>query len=448
MSSTKPGFYTNPLLVVNDGNAFENVFTITPSLSNSNSTINYDITSNRPGITIGYNVVDIDSNYFTSATTGNVTLDGNGNGTVSLNANIGHNYANTNPVSFTFNLSSQYHRSSILAENNNVTLVQPTQISATGGTVTETDSGNGFVYAGYKVHSFTSNANLSISNLGGDSSIDINTLIVGGGGGGGQSYSRNTVFFGAYQSWDRRSGSGGGGGGANTTSISISGLSTTNYPVIIGAGGTTGYSGSAVYANPGSASSVFGLTGGGGGRTLLVSKITGNGSGVPSGSYTTRAGKSGSPQDNLGGYAFSYEQNVGTTRATTYAGGGGSPFAEGGNASNSGNGPGGNGSNGVNSEITGANVYYGGAGGAGGVWTDTSSEGSGGLGGGGDGSIGTQFYAVEGNPATSYGGGGGGAGASGLDTSTLPVDDKKGGAGYQGVVILRYLHKYKKFNIT
>jgi len=453
MSSTKPGFYTNPLLVVNDGNAFENVFTITPSLSNSNSTINYDITSNRPGITIGYNVVDIDSNYFTSATTGNVTLDGNGNGTVSLNANIGHNYANTDPVSFTFNLSSQYHRSSILAENTNVTLVQPTQLSATGGTVTETDSGNGFVYAGYKVHSFTSNANLVISDLGGNADLEFSTLLIGGGGAGGRGYTRNTVFLGAYQGFDRRSGSGGGGGGANTTSIAISNLSVSSYPVVIGTGGTTGYINppfnTQFYLNNGTASSVFGLTAGAGTGVLLVDKHNVTTTGVNYGEYTTRAGRSGIPPTNLGGYAFSYGLQEAVTRLSTYAGGGGSASTEGANASNSGVGPAGNGSAGISSEITGANVTYGGSGGGGGIWTSPSSAGSGGAGGGGAGANGSQYSNSEGNDATFYGGGGGGASASGEDTSGgLNNIDKVGGDGYQGIVILRYLHKYKNFSIT
>ncbi len=450
-SSKRIGFLRNKHAKGNGG-AFVNEFSVKSiSSANSDRSVVYEIDSNRPNLTVNYSITNADSGHFQS-TSGNVTLDSNGNANITIDANIGYNYADTNNVTYSFNILSPNNSNVVLLTNNNVTLVQPDPIVATGGTVTETDSGSGFEYAGYKVHTFTANANLTISDVGSNPNVDVNALIVGGGGAGGESYTRSTYFSGALQSYDWRGGTGGGAGEANLITQSISGLSTTSYPVVVGIGGTTARtippnSGQIVYGD-GSNSSIFGTIAKFGGNRALTSRVPGNGSGVPSSTFTDRAGICGDGV-NLGGQGLSREQNVGVVRAQVFPGGGGADSGNGDDGSFTTIGAAGDGADGFATGISGTDLTYAGGGGGGGIYGNNNSEASGGAGGGGDGTIGTQYVSSIGGSATFYGGGGGGGGSSQADTSGGSAGvDKIGGQGYQGVVIVRYLEKYKLFNIN
>ena len=448
-SSKRLGFLRNKHAKGNGG-AFVNEFSVKSITSaNTDRSVVYEIDSNRPNLTVNYTITDADSGHFQSAS-GNVTLDVNGNANITIDANIGYNYADTTNVNYSFNIVSPNNTEVVLLTNNNVSLVQPDPIVATGGTVTETDSGSGFEYAGYKVHTFTANANLTISNVGSNPGVDVNALIVAGGGAGGQSYTRSEYLFGALQQYDWHGGTGGGGGEANTLTSSISNLSTTNYPIVVGIGGTTARtippnSGQIIYG-PASNSSIFGTISKAGGYQQSIVRVPSNSSGIPSATFTTRGGICGDLV-NLGGQSISTEQNVGNFRTEIFAGGGGADSGYGDDAEN---GYSGTGSDGLASGISGTDLSYAGGGGGGGIYGNTNSEASGGAGGGGDGTIpGTQYISSIGGSATFYGGGGGGGGSSQADTTSSSAGvDKIGGQGYQGVVIVRYLEKYKLFNIN
>jgi hypothetical protein len=249
--------------------------------------------------------------------------------------------------------------------------------------------------------------------------LTVSYLVVAGGGGGGASGSNG-------------SGSGGGGAGGLLTNYNVSVitlLASTDYPVVIGAGGTGG-------ANPGAGGYIFGTngfnskfatiesTGGGGGAS---GTDTGKSGGSGGGAGYNGSGGSGTSGQGFGGGS--------TTTSSPYAacGGGGAGAAGAGAPNNS---TGGNGGNGLQNNITGTNTYYAGGGGGGGGNNGSYTGGTGGLGGGGNGaSVYTDI--LPGTPNT-----GGGGGGSGADYSLYPNGGGNGGNGGSGIVILRYPSSY------
>jgi hypothetical protein len=109
-------------------------------------------------------------------------------------------------------------------------------IEASGGTIQ--------IFGGYKYHIFTGSGTFQVTQAGSGAKVDY--LVVGAGGGGG--------------GWH----SGGGGGGAICHKTNYS-ITTGNFSVVIGAGGTT--SAAPSHGQNGSNTTVFGetMTGGGGG---------------------------------------------------------------------------------------------------------------------------------------------------------------------------------------
>jgi len=304
-------------------------------------------------------------------------------------------------------------------EHNVADLQLNTFISATGGTITTTGD--------YKIHTFTGDGCFAVSTIGagasgGPSVVDY--LVVAGGGGGGGCL-----------------GAGGGAGGyreskdstvssphtasplAATTGLTIS---STTYPITVGAGGTGGtpaYPFLGISGSPSIFSSITSAGGGGGGgsNTGTPGVSGGSGGGSP---YTPAAtGGTGNtppvspPQGNSGGEGYG-------SGGDAVAGGGGGAGAVGANASPGGAGT--NGGSGVTSSINGTPTTR--AGGGGGATNNAPfSGGSGGSGGGGAGGPGNTPY-VNGTAGTSNtGGGGGGAGNS-----------QNGGTGGKGIVIIRY----------
>lgn len=126
--------------------------------------------------------------------------------------------------------------------------------TVTGGVITDVGE--------YRVHTFTSAANLTVSG-----SIAVEVLAVAGGGGGGAARSG---------SWG-----GAGGGGAGGFVLASLGLLGGTYPVTIGAGGN----GAADYGSIGAVggnsviASVTAVGGGGGGSSGATPTPTGGGSG-------------------------------------------------------------------------------------------------------------------------------------------------------------------------
>lgn len=255
--------------------------------------------------------------------------------------------------------------------------------------------GNTINYDGlYTVVTFTSNGTLVV-----DGSINATVLVVAGGGSGGS-----------------LGGGGGAGGLIYNTSVA---LSTGNYSIKIGNGGSATTVASAAGNNGSNSSfgnSAFNLTakyGAGGGAQGLNGQDGGSGGG---------AGITGS---GAGGLGTSGQGNNGgsTTSGSPYpAGGGGGAGAVGGNGVGSTSGAGGYG---INYSINGSIVCYAGGGGAPGT-SQGASAGSASC-GGGAGSLNT------GTSGTANTGGGGGATGNGVPSPWA------GAAGGSGVVIIRYL---------
>jgi autotransporter-associated beta strand protein len=206
-------------------------------------------------------------------------------------------------------------------------------------------------------------------------------LIVGGGAGGGSNV-----------------GGGGGGGGVTTGSALVS---ATTYAIVVGSGGSGG------------------TLGGGGSNGNLSSALSGTaGGGIGA---TRTGGTSGSPQSRAGGAGWVASGVDGAS-----GGGGGGASATGTNGGT--NSVGGAGGSGTTSTITGATITYAGGGGGGNEYTNSGAAGAGGAGGGGNGGQGFSDSRKNGAGGSFFGGGGGGGGGF----------NGPGGAGYRGVVILRY----------
>jgi hypothetical protein len=254
-------------------------------------------------------------------------------------------------------------------------------VAATGGNSTN-DVG------GYRIHTFTSGGDLTVTAAG-----QIEYLIVGGGAGGGKSH-----------------GAGGGGGGMVTGSTLVV---VSGYTAVVGSGGA----GSTV-VGPGANGSISSFagntaTGGGGG---------GGGTGVGSAGANGGGGSNTQP-----GGAGSQGFNGGDATGNNAGGGGGAgELGQNGVASLQS----GRGGDGLASAISGTSTYY--AQGGCGFYSNPINT----LNRGGGGNSISGQVAENGDPNT---GGGGGAA-----TGTGPG----AGDGGSGIVIVRYLLEIPEMNVT
>lgn len=281
-----------------------------------------------------------------------------------------------------------------------------TNPEATGGTIVDTEIGG----VPYRIHLFTNTGTSTFSVTKGG---EVEYLIVAGGGAGG-----GVAPQGGYHS-------GGGGGGAGGLLTGFATVTTQDYTITVGAGGTA-----ASYNNTnGENSSAFGLTAIGGGRGYFggisqAGSDGGSGGGAGRDNQTFGTGTAG--QGNDGGAD-------GLTNSGAGGGGAGSAGEVSiGPSSTDSQAVGGNGGQGILSNITGNNTFYAGGGAGGnGRLNSTTRIGIGGLGGGGDGKgfAGGQF----GNPGAPNTGGGGGGGPA-YETAV----GVEGSAGGSGIVIVRY----------
>jgi len=324
--------------------------------------------------------------------------------------------------------------------------ITPEYIAATGGTTST--SGD------YRIHTFTSTSNFVVSSVG-NQTTKVDYLVVAGGGGGGND----------------RAGGGGGGGYreskdsdinsphtasplAATTGITVT---TTTYPVTVGAGGPAGTTPAGPSAPLSGSNSVFSTitsAGGGGGANgntpnsyPTAERVGQNGGsgGGGTGSGACQGANAGSgntppvspPQGNNAGPGYDTERTAGGG-----GGGAGNPGEAAGNPYGAGDG-----GKGVASSITGSSTNYSGGGGGGNTGPGPSQGGGtfgvGGINPGGSPSspqadrfgagVGGQS---NGSPSTSTAGtantGGGGGGGGGA---------QNGSAGGSGVVIIRYKYQ-------
>ena len=287
----------------------------------------------------------------------------------------------------------------------------PAYITATGGTIS--CSGD------YKIHTFTSPGTFCVSAIGNPlGSTTLEYLVVAGGGAGGR---------------DQAGGGGAGGLRNNFPSPATGGLAvtTTGYPVTIGAGGarpgTNGTSG-----DKGSPTSFVG-------STTITSAGGGGGSGNGTPGVCTTGGSGGGGDSNTAGGAGNTPPvsppqgtNGGTSSGPNGAGGGGGASVAG--ESVPGGPAAGNGGNGTgfptafvgtNGQPSGGLQYF--SGGGGGAAHAGGSHGTGGLGGGGQGGA-TSPSQPTGAGTANTGGAGGGCGNNIFTCGT----------GGSGVVVIRY----------
>ena len=276
-------------------------------------------------------------------------------------------------------------------------------ITATGGN--KYTPGNGFIY-----HAFINSMNSTPDGVftqtaGGDT---INVLIVAGGGGGGGGYYAG----------------GGGGGGILEGNLALHQPGT--YTVTVGGGGAGGIAATGNASN--GQNSIFDLVtalGGGYGGSGPRSPDQSGGDGGSGGaaSYYVNPGAGSALTQPAPGDYTSYGNVAGDSRVGGTVGGGGGGAGEGDSGNTGGNGqafptwpssvipilvP-------LNPEMGASNNTYGGGGGG-------APSGGGGVGGGGDaaGGAGSDYL------------GGGGAG------SATPSAPGTGGAGGDGIVLIRY----------
>jgi len=343
------------------------------------------ITANLPAGTAGSIVAfkdylgTFDSNALTIAANGSQKI--NGDATTDL-------IVSTEGESITLVYADDTQGWLVVNDGNNDAGSQASFIVATGGTITT-------VCTNFKVHTFTGPGTFAVSNAGnaaGSNTIDY--LVVGGGGGGGDGSGGSSS-----------SGGGGGAGGYRESPGTASGSYTVsprgaapavalpvavdNYPVAIGAGGTTNVSGSnSVLAG------TFSITSAGGGAA-------GNGSGSPVPGANGGSGGGGNGSGGGGGNGNtppvnpSQGSNGGGSASNGGAGGGGA-------LSDGSNGAGGGGGNAATSSINGSPV--------------ARALGGDGAGSGGGGSTGSNQPANSGNggPGGRYPNGAGGTGGSGI----------------------------------
>lgn len=377
--------------------------TVTPVLSNNAETITWNIQSNMTfSPTLKYVITNLSNTDFTDgAVEGNITLDSNGSFTLTRNLDRLANYSNSNIV---FNLQLVNPESNVLLGQSSNAVVKPaTPLTATGGTVTLYDNK-------YTIHTYstTGNSSFAVSTLGDyPANLDVWAVIASGGGAGGQGFSYKESVFGSVTNYTQYGGAGGQGGFVYEGNIKASTLNVGTVAVSVGVGASN--------------------------ATLFIAGNSSFANIVPTG--TTTAGD-----------RATFEISSPYNRLESAGGGGRGATTDGldGVASSITNVRGGQGGQGLTTLITGSSLTLGCGGGGGGP----DSGGLAGCSGAGNGGSTASPYNGA-NASVNTGGGGGGGGPPALgsipDNTTVYSD---GGNGGSGIVIVRYLSRYRNMALT
>jgi hypothetical protein len=360
------------------------------------------VTMTLPATPSAGDIVSV-KDYAGTFATNNLTIARNGS---NLDGNAGDKVVSTDFQNFTMVYVDGTQGWIATSSGTDTIGILPAFVTATGGTITT--CGN------YKIHTFTGPGTFCVSCAGNPSgSTSVDYLVVAGGGSNGSNY-----------------GGGGGAGGFRESSGTASGcytasplgacvsalpVTTTGYPITVGAGGAATNCNSSV-GNSGN-NSVFSSitsTGGGGGGNQGGNGFNG-GSGGGSGNNPGPSGGTGNtppvspPQGNNGQ----------TSTIPNEAGGGGGAGEAGGTDG------GGFGGDGAQTSISGCATFY--AGGAGGYSNIIGDVRPGGDGGGGGGPT------PAGGPFAGVANTGGGASYS----NVVPYSY----SGGSGIVIIRYKYQ-------
>lgn len=476
---------------------------INTQVSDYNSNVTFVVNSNIPGTTqLNYEIVGNVSGYFAESLTGNATLS-NGNANVSFAFDQYYDNQNNANVEFNFLLRDP-RTNNIVAETGNIIIEQAstdTFFVNEGAAWTATELSNGD-----RLMTTTSAFNSTVTVGSAADQVLVRRVLVGAGGAGGVGLSYPYIFTSPSQDYIVGGGAGGGGGEVVESNISAS---TWCESVTGGTGivrGRAGLGGSCqwvytfanredVYtvmenkANSQYSPAVFGSHGGEsviglitdtsdfdyanvkakGGATSLDTKYYDflaegdlNSSGqywnaVDSGNVACGAGSGfaantvnttvpSTSSDGEGGAAYIITQSTGHH----IEGGGGGGITENGEDGSITTGSMPDGGDGIALDITGSLVYYGGGGGAGSrsIPSDQNpTPGSGGAGGGGTGGT-TTSNGQAGTDGLGAGGGGGGALFLEESGGSIPAPQQRnGGSGGRGVVILRYPYRYRRLRV-
>ena len=222
--------------------------TITPSLSNNDTTVNFAITSDLPAsLTCDFVLINtVDSDWEGANATGSITLDATGNATLSQTINVNVNY---DYIANDTNLICQLNTTEggQLGTSSNVTFIRGNTFEAIGGTTSQIGSSNLILHS----YTITGAQGFNVTSLGGDpANTTVRHLVVGGGGRGGDGYHwYNNSTFDTDPIFNKsivHYGGGGGAGGVVTAgNITANNYSIANLSLIVGAGSNTqGVSGS------------------------------------------------------------------------------------------------------------------------------------------------------------------------------------------------------------
>jgi len=374
------------------------------------------ITATMPNPPSAGNIVAF-KDYAGTFGTNNLTIDRNGHNIQGIPQD---SEITTNRASVVLVYNADAVSGWLYTVENNVNLLQPDYVAATGGTITT--SGD------FKIHTFTSSGTFTVTAPGtSDGSNTVDYLVIAGGGSG----------------YDSVAGGGGGAGGYRESfpNPATGGTPVTAqaYPITVGSGGAASANG---------ASSVFSSitsTGGGAGGNYNSGGSNGGSGGGGGGTdgNSSSAGPAGAgntppvspPQGNNGGatIAFPVGQLGGSGGGGIGGAGSNSPTVT---SPSSLQGSGGNGGNGTASSINASPVTRAGGGGGGnrsynGPHPGPGTGGTAGPGGGGKGG-GTDGTSTNGTANT--GGGGGGKGFGSFSPNVV-------GTGGSGLVIIRYKYQ-------
>ena len=275
-------------------------YSLSSSVASVNEGASFTVTLTTAGVNTGtvipYTITGVSSADINNASlTGNFTVTGSyssGSATATFNVTADVTTEGTETFTLTLNSITPTKTVSVTVNDTSTSL-----FTATGGTIATT--------GGYRIHTFTGNADFTVSYAPPNATVDI--LLIGGGGGGGGS-------------GDRSGGGGGAGGFVEQTGVAIT---AGTYNIVVGLGGTAGFTPTSgptgnVYSTNGGNSTGLGYTAYGGGKAAHT---------LPYSSTYIPGGTGGSGGGGWGGAAGNAANGAGSGTGTQgYAGGSGGAY--------------------------------------------------------------------------------------------------------------------------
>lgn len=260
LGSSKIGLYKDHL--GGAGTAFVRSIAITPTISNHDSAATYGtgyknkvvyaIDSNLPNATVNYTLNNASNSMFANGVvSGSITLDSNGNASLTYDMNVWANYANT-----TTNINLSIFNptgGATLATGGNITFAPANTFTATSGNASTLNDHTVHIFDSYETitnSTFTSAKvwdDLQVTSVGdtADPYNYVTAIVVGGGGAGGPNRFTTDLSFGNIVA----SGGGGGSGEVIYYKAPANVYSAGNISITLGDGGRHSFPGGMSNAN-------------------------------------------------------------------------------------------------------------------------------------------------------------------------------------------------------